>query len=82
MIAWLGKWFPGLDWIALLKLGLQILLSVSDVVREKQLLEAGESVAVAKSMAELSRRLGIMEEIKAETEKMSDEDLIKDAMEN
>ena len=71
-----------MTWVTLLKLGLQLLLAISDYIRDKQLLDAGEQVAVAKSMAELSRRLGIQAEVQAETEKMSEEELIKDAMES
>lgn len=64
-----------MTWIAVLKLGLQLLLTLSEFIREKQLLDAGESVAVAKSMAELSRRLDVVEQVRSEIEAMSDDEL-------
>lgn len=68
--------------LAFLKALLGLSLVIAKIIQQKQLLSAGEAVAVAKSMAELSRRLGIQAEVQAETEKMSDEELIKDAMES
>lgn len=71
-----------MGWLKLFKIGIQLLLSISNIIREKQLMDAGEARGVAKSMVALQVRLGIMEEIKAETEAMSDEELDRDLRES
>ena len=64
-----------MTWLAVIKLLLSIANTIAKFIQEKQLLDAGESIAVAKSMAELSRRLDVVEQVRTEVEAMSDDEL-------
>ena len=48
---------------------------LADIVREKQLMDAGEAKATAKSLAAMAERLGIAKEVAAEVAALSDADL-------
>lgn len=64
-----------MTWLGLLKLGLQLVNLVAGIVREKQLLDAGEARGLAKSMAATADRLGIGQALVSEIEAMTDDEL-------
>lgn len=64
-----------MSWLDIIKILLSIANTIAKFIQEKQLLDAGESIAVAKSMAELSRRLDVVEQVRTEIEAMSDDEL-------
>lgn len=61
--------------IAIIRLLLGLAGTLADIVREKQLMDAGEARATAKSLALLSQRLKISNEVVEEVAAMSDEEL-------
>lgn len=67
-----------MGWIGFLKLLLTVANTVSNIIREKQLMDAGEAKAAAKSLAALSERLGIAKQVAAEVAALSDADLDAD----
>lgn len=67
-----------MTWVKLLLLVLNIVKRIATTVQESKLLEAGEAKEVARSLAEISRQLGISQAVREEVSKMSDEDLDKD----
>lgn len=64
-----------MPWLTLLKVAGQIFLAISNIVREKQLMDAGEARGFAKSMAQSAKNLGIGNQIVAEIEAMPDDEL-------
>lgn len=64
-----------MGWLTLLKFFLQLALSVSGIVRERQLMDAGEAQATARNLVEIGNRLGIGKQIVMEVEALSDSDL-------
>lgn len=64
-----------MTWITILRLLLSLANSIAAVVREKQLLDAGEAKATAKSLAVIADRLGIADKLRAEVEALSDSEL-------
>lgn len=78
LVSIIRAWAIG-DLIGVAKAGLQLVLSISDNIRESKLLDAGEARNVAKQMTELAARLDIAEEITYQIEKMSD-DALDDAV--
>lgn len=68
------SWMIG-DLIGVAKAALQLVLSVSDNIRESKLMDAGEARNVARQMTELSSRLDIGEEVMFQIEKMRDEEV-------
>lgn len=64
-----------MGWLGLLKLLLTVANTVSNIVREQNLMNAGEAKATAKSLAELSERLGIARQVAEEVAALSDADL-------
>ena len=64
-----------MTWLALLKLVGQIFLAIANIVREKQLMDAGEARGLAKSMAAAADRLGIGEVLVSEIEALGDDEL-------
>lgn len=64
-----------MGWLGLLKVVGQIFLAISNIIREKQLMDAGEARGLAKSMAQAAKNLGIGNQIVAEIEAMTDDDL-------
>jgi hypothetical protein len=51
---------------------------LADFVRDKQLMDAGEAMATAKSLAALSQRLGIANQVAAEVASLSNDELDAD----
>ena len=64
-----------MTWLALLKLVGQIFLAIANIVREKQLMDAGEARGLAKSMAAAADRLGIGKALVSEIEALTDSEL-------
>lgn len=64
--------------LALLK-GVQVLIAfattLASLIRNKNLMDAGEAKATARSLAALSHALGISQQVREEVAAMSDEDL-------
>lgn len=61
--------------LAVLNLVLSLASTLANYVREKGLMDAGEAKATARSLAALSERLGIAQEVAREVAAMSDADL-------
>ncbi len=68
-----------MTWLTVLRLLLSVADKVADIVRSKQLMDAGEARATAKQLAAMAERLGISEALDAERDAMS-LDQIKDAL--
>ena len=64
-----------MTWLALLRAVLSLANSIASIVREKQLMDAGEARNIAKQMTELTRRLEIGSEVMAQIETMADAEL-------
>jgi hypothetical protein len=64
-----------MSWLGLLQLVLRLGAALADIVRERQLLDAGAAQQAARSLAETARRLEIGDRVTAEIEAMSDNDL-------
>lgn len=64
-----------MTWLTILRLLLSLANSVAAVVREKQLMDAGEAKATARSLAVIAERLGIADKLRAEVEALSDSEL-------
>ena len=64
-----------MSWLSLLRLVLSLANSLAGIVREKQLMDAGEAQATAKALAEIAGRLKIGDQVGAEVAAMSDIDL-------
>ena len=62
-------------WGTALKVGLRLVLKLSQIVQEKQLLDAGAAQESARIIAETGQLLGIGRQIVSEIEAMSDQDL-------
>ncbi len=67
-----------MSWLSIAKGLLAALHVVASMLREKQLLDAGEGRAVARSLAVLSQRLGIAKDVAEEVAALSDADLDAD----
>lgn len=61
--------------LAIFRAALALAHIVASYLRERQLMDAGEAKATAKSLAALSQRLGISNAVVAEVEALSDADL-------
>ena len=61
--------------LAIFRAVLALANAIASYLREKQLMDAGEARATAKSLAALSQRLGISNQVVAEVEALSDADL-------
>ena len=64
-----------MGWLSLLKIVLSLANSLANIVREKQLMDAGEAKATAKALTEIAKRLKIGREVTAQIEAMSDSDI-------
>ncbi len=64
-----------MGWLSLLRALLSLINYVAEIIRDKQLLDAGEAVATAKSLAVLQSRLGIADQVAAEVDALSDGDV-------
>lgn len=64
-----------MTWVSLLTTLLAISRTIADIIREKQLMSAGEAQATAKAIAELSHRLELGRQISKGIEDLSDDDI-------
>lgn len=62
-------------WFGLLRLLLSAAYEVAKFVNSRQLMAAGEARATAKALVEIGKRLEIGDQIRAEVEAMTDEDI-------
>lgn len=67
-----------MTWLKVLQLLLLLATRIAGTVRANILLDAGEAKATAKSLAALSQRLGIAQQVAAEVAAMSEDDLDKE----
>ena len=67
-----------MTWLKVLQLLLLLATRIAGTVRANILLDAGEAKATAKSIAALSQRLGIAQQVAAEVAAMSEDDLDKE----
>lgn len=67
-----------LAWLPLLKAVLSIAASIANIVREKQLMDAGEQRAVSKQLSAIIVSAGLAREVEAETLQMSVDQINKD----
>ena len=63
------------SWLGVLKALLALANGIADIVRERQLMQAGEDRAMAKQLTAIAQRLEISDAIRAEVEAMSEGDL-------
>lgn len=64
-----------MGWLSLLRTLLSLALAIASIVRSKQLMDAGEAKAAARSLAVIADRLGIADKLRAEVEALSDSEL-------
>lgn len=64
-----------MTWLRLIRLFLTLATRIAGTIRNKQLLDAGEARATARSLAALTHALGISQEVREEVAAMSDEEL-------
>jgi hypothetical protein len=67
-----------MSWIAFFRVVMSLANSVATIIREKQLMDAGEAKATAKSLASLSSRLGIAQAVATEVANLTDIELDSD----
>ena len=67
-----------MGWLGLLKVLLGLASNIASIIREKQLMDAGEAKAVAKSLAEISNNAGIAQQTREAVAAMSDADIDKE----
>ncbi len=65
----------GIPWLSVLQLFLTIADTVANIVREKQLMDAGEAKATATQLAAIAKRAGITDEIRAAVGKLTDAEI-------
>lgn len=64
-----------MSWVALLKIVLGLALNISNIIREKRLLDAGAQAEVGRQLALLVQRTDTMDQVTKETEAMTDDEL-------
>lgn len=64
-----------MGWLALLRIVLSLANSLASIIREKQLMDAGEAKATAKALTEIVKRLDVGKDVAAQIEAMGDEEL-------
>lgn len=64
-----------MNWLALLKVVGQIFLTISNIIRERQLMDAGEARGLAKTLAKAANNLKIGNELALEIVAMTDDEL-------
>lgn len=64
-----------MTWLAALRAILALANVIANFVREQSLMDAGEAKATARSLAALSARLGIAQQVADEVAALSDEEL-------
>lgn len=64
-----------MSWIKAIQLVLVLLTRIAGTVRNKNLMDAGEAKATARSLAALTHALGISQQVREEVAALSDADL-------
>ena len=67
-----------MGWVGLLKTILSGLLIVADIIRERQLLSAGEAKATAKALAVLAERLASGRQVADEVDRLTPEEIARE----
>lgn len=63
-----------ISWIGILKILIQLGLSISQYIRDKQLMDAGEAKNIARGLAQITKDLGLDKEIEEEIALLSDKE--------
>lgn len=71
-----------MGWLSLFKIILSLASNIASIVREKQLMDAGEQRAISKSLLEIASRAGIDKQIESDTAKMSNQQILDDLSKN
>ena len=67
-----------MTWLKIIQLFLVLATRIAGTIRADKLMNAGEAKATARSLAALSARLGIAQQVAAEVAAMTDDDLDKE----
>lgn len=67
-----------MPWFSILSGLLKLAGLIADIVKERQLMDAGEARGLAKSLAGIAERAGIAREIEEETARMSPDQILRD----
>jgi hypothetical protein len=67
-----------MGWLGLLKVLLSLASSIANIVREKQLMDAGAARETALQLRDIADKAGIARAIEAETARMTPEDILRD----
>lgn len=67
-----------MTWFSLLTTVLKLASALASIVREKQLMDAGEERALAKSLTEIAARAGVNLRIEEESAKMTAPAIVED----
>lgn len=68
-------------WLSLLRALLSVVGVIADIVKTRQLMSAGEAVAVSKALADTAKTLGVAKAVKARLATASEaeiDDILKD----
>lgn len=63
-----------MPWLAIFRAVLSLANSIAKIIQEKALMDAGEARGVAKSLAEMQRRLEIGDAVDAEVKALTDQE--------
>lgn len=64
-----------MDWFTVVKVGLQIVLKISQVMQTKMNMDAGKAVVIAQSLTDIAETMGITEVAKAKFAGASEEEI-------
>ena len=67
-----------MPWLSILSGLLKLAGAIADIVRERQLMDAGEARGLAKSLAGIAERAGIAREVETETARMTPDQVLRD----
>ena len=67
-----------MPWFSILSGLLKLAGAIADIVRERQLMDAGEARGLAKSLHGIAERAGISREIEEETARMTPDQILRD----
>lgn len=62
-------------WVALFRAILALLNYVAEIIRDKQLLDAGEALAITKALADTAETIGVAKAVKARLAKASEAEI-------
>lgn len=62
-------------WVALFRAILALLNYVAEIVRDKQLLDAGEALAITKALADTAETIGVAKAVKARLAQASEAEI-------